>query len=863
MYSIKAIDRTGEEYYVYRDDLQDETLKLNSPKLDLTENAAGQLTFKMPPNNIGYDKIDRITTEFVVNKNGNEVWRGRIISIKEDFFKNKNVTCEGELALLNDTTQPQELYENITLKDLLNKFLTYHNQKVGDEKRFYIGEFDYDSSKSVTNSYDEVYTNYDTTFKAINEKILNNSYGYIYLTKSNSRRVINHRAYVNRPYGSQVINFGKNLLDFTKDYDATQFATVVLPLGARLENKYGINMSGIDGVQAYTTVEDVNGGSMYVVNQTAVDNFGWIETVVNFDDTDDEYELLDLARDYLNNIQYDTMTLEVSAVDLSYLDVDVEELKLSDRVRVVSQPHGLDRYFPITKISIPLDNPAGTTYTMGDEGIRSLTTRTVKTNVNLENEIRTIPTQEEILNNAKNNAGNLISAFTRGFITITQRDNGSNELYITENPVPIDYNADNPASGVEDINRYWRWNFKGLEFVNKTKNRAAGRNENASEVAITMDGEINANMITTGVLNAGIITAGVLKNKDWGKGLNKDIFYLDLDEGILNINATSLSIGGASAATKTDITTASSTAATNAVNNLTGAAIYKKLTDMGGTNQGIYALNGKYYINAGYIRAGTFTIGGNDYGNGYLIVKNASNYTTHQISVDGLTSYGMNYTMAAYGGNHQLANGKWEYAMNYQVKYGKAGYLSDYDSINIDETGKKTSNRLGNTYYSNYIGYYRTQYDSEPFAFIGLKGNRSLNTGYQDLVLQNNGYNVNIGSSRGVSIKGGSWFSIDGGGNSSISIYKDDLPYNMEYDSYGNYYNGYVFSISVELKLYSPDSVETDSNSTSKMTNESGLAIRLYSDRMRYRNGEVYGNVSSTNKILYLNGKTIDKINSL
>lgn len=756
MYSIKAVNRTGEEYYIYRDDLQDETLKLNSPKLDLTENSAGQLSFKMPPNNAGYDKIDRITTEFVVNRSGTEIWRGRIISIKEDFFKNKTVTCEGELAFLNDTTQPQELYEGISLESLLNTFLTNHNSKVDAKKRFYVGEFNYDTSKN-TNEYEEVYTNYDTTFKAITEKILSVSAGYIYLTKNASGRYINHRAYVNRPYGNQVINFGKNLLDFTKNYDATQFATVVLPLGARLENRYGINMSGIDGVQAYTTVEDVNGGSPYVVNNTAVNNFGWIETVVNFDDIDDEEELLEAAKEYLNDIQYDTMTLEVSAVDLNYLNVDTEQLKLSDRVRVISKPHGLDRYFPITKISIPLDNPANTTFTMGEEGVPSLSTRTVRTSVNLENEIRIIPTQEEILNNAKTNSSNLISSFTTGYITITQRDNNSNELYITETPIPKDFNADNPAV---NIDKYWRWNSKGLGYYNKNKT-------DLPQFAITMEGEIDANYITTGKLDAGVITAGILKNNQWDSG--KNVFYLDLENGILKMNADTLSIGGSSAATQAFANSAASSAATNAINNLSGTSIYQKLANAG---QGIYASGGNFYINAGYIMAGTLSLGGYNNQKGQLNIYDANGTLTHEMNNGGFISHGYNFNKSYY----------------YDVKYGKIGSLN--------EQYKSNDGRIiyASNIYSNFIGYYLTS-DINPFAYIGIRGSSSNTTKYQQLDIYNMESGIDILSKNSLYLRSYNNIVIDPNTNgklndlSSIILGNFDSPEASDPKNNGSNYN--------------------------------------------------------------------------
>ena len=59
-------------------------------------------------------------------------------------------------------------------------------------------------------------------------------------------------------------------------------------------------------------------------------------------------------------------TLEISAVDLHLLDVDVEALRIGDRVRVVSTPHGIDTVLQCTRIHLDLLNPVASKYTFGD-----------------------------------------------------------------------------------------------------------------------------------------------------------------------------------------------------------------------------------------------------------------------------------------------------------------------------------------------------------------------------------------------------------------------------------------------------------------------------------------------------------------
>ena len=155
---------------------------------------------------------------------------------------------------------------------------------------------------------------------------------------------------------SQTIQFGANLIDFTRSWDLTEFATVIVPLGARLDE------SPIEELDSYLTVEHAeNGdGSIYVKSDEAIEAYGWIEKTVRWDDVSDPDVLLEKAQEYLSELQFYNMQLELNALDLHYLNVDVEAVKLIDEIRVISRPHGLDRIFPVTELEIPLDRPEDT-----------------------------------------------------------------------------------------------------------------------------------------------------------------------------------------------------------------------------------------------------------------------------------------------------------------------------------------------------------------------------------------------------------------------------------------------------------------------------------------------------------------------
>lgn len=98
---------------IHDDDIYDESLRLSDPKLHLEVNSAGTLEFSITPDNVGYDKLVPMKTQFIVmrsdspEKNGTKqrneiIWFGRALSIDTDIYKVKSIHCEGGLSYLND-----------------------------------------------------------------------------------------------------------------------------------------------------------------------------------------------------------------------------------------------------------------------------------------------------------------------------------------------------------------------------------------------------------------------------------------------------------------------------------------------------------------------------------------------------------------------------------------------------------------------------------------------------------------------------------------------------------------------------------------------------------------------------------------
>ena len=498
MYSIYA-----DGACIYSDVFALESMKVLNPKLTMEDNAAGSLVMTLPPQNVGYSTIDRLTTDISVQKDGVELCSGRVLQENKDFYNNRVLYCEGELAFFNDSTQPPGEHAGLSVQAYMERLINVHNSKVPANRQFRLG-----AVTVVDTNYPTYYTNYEKTIAIFNSLV--EAYGgHLRVRRVNGVRYLDYlKDYPDTC--SQVIQFGTNLIDFTRKWDSTEFATVIVPLGNRLDD------SPIEALDAYLTVESVNQGSMYVQSDAAMAAYGWIEKTVTWDDVSDPAVLLEKAKEYLKDIQFDNMELELSALDLHYLDVDVEAVNLLDEIRVISFPHGLDRLFPVTKLEIPLDNPDQTQFKMGDTVQTGLTNVNNQTSAAILKKIEGLPKAHSLLKEAKENATHIMNMATTGYITITKGENGSEELII---------------SNVRDYTKatkLWKWNMNGFGYSND-----GGK---TFGLAMTMDGSIVADYITSGVLNADVIRAGVLK--DYGGN-----FSLDFTTGKLTMKKGSINIG--------------------------------------------------------------------------------------------------------------------------------------------------------------------------------------------------------------------------------------------------------------------------------------------------------------------------------
>jgi hypothetical protein len=453
-------------------DLRDEDLVLISPIVKIGEITAGSFEFSILPKHPHYEEVNELTSVITAYDGDEEIFCGRVVEITKDLYNRKKVICEGELAYFNDSIQRPARYQGLTVRGYLETLVNIHNQQVknqGIDKTFKVGAV----TVQDNNDYVYKYTNWESTLEVIKTDLLKTYGGYLRIRKENGVRYLDYLAdYPNT--NTQVIEFGSNLLDFTHDMVASDIVTAVIPIGARLED-----VTEVEGLDAYLTIKDVNGGVDYVYSQEAVKSYGWIFKTVKWDDVHVADNLLKKGKEYLSDIQFAQITLTVSAVDLHMLHVDMERIKVLDRIRVTSTPNGLDRFFPVSEMTIYLDKPSNNKLTLGTSYSKnSLSTKTESNITSIKDKIEELPKKSEILEEAKENASQLIHSATNGHVVTT-----ADEQLIMD------------TADKKTARKLWRWNLNGLGYSKTGYN-------GTYETAITMDGQIVGERLVGGSVDA-------------------------------------------------------------------------------------------------------------------------------------------------------------------------------------------------------------------------------------------------------------------------------------------------------------------------------------------------------------------------
>lgn len=359
MYQIVCDD------YVLHDSVIDE-LKVIGAKCSLEVNKTGSLTFQIASTHPYYDKIKKHTSEIKLYQDDRVLFCGRVLNDEITFENIKNIECEGELSYFLDSIQRGKEYhleggtENV-IETYLKDIVAIHNSQVDERKQFSVGLVNI----TDPNNYLYKISNYEDTLTILINKLLNVYGGYLVVRYSDGVKYLDYVDELTNVC-NQTIEFGKNIIDMTRYIKGEDIYTALIPLGATNETSGTTNTEETyEKRLTISSLPDSTDGTIkkvndYIYDSEAVEQWGWIWKVEKWDDVTVAENLLRKAKDELRNSIDATLTLDMTAIDLHLLDVDIDRINVGDRIQCISLPHNLNTILIVKSIEIDIDSPENT-----------------------------------------------------------------------------------------------------------------------------------------------------------------------------------------------------------------------------------------------------------------------------------------------------------------------------------------------------------------------------------------------------------------------------------------------------------------------------------------------------------------------
>ena len=307
------------------------------------------------------------------------------------------------------------------------------------------------------------------------------------------------RLYNNRGRNSGVsIRYGKNLMDLQQDENISNVVTGIYP--------YWLNS---EGELTELPEKIVNAPGTYDFTRISAIDFSG-----DFEEAPTEEQLRDRANDYIssNNVGVPTVSITVEFQPLEqteeYKDIALlERVNLCDTVNVEYSELGVSATAKCVKTTYDALKDKYISIELGDAK-----TNIADTIIQQQQEINEKPSVS-FLEQAVINATNWITGNKGGYVIFQRNADGQPyEILIMDKPE------------IEKAVKVWRWNQGGLGY-------SSNGYDGDYSTAITQDGAIVADFITTGTLQANLIKSGIIQSHD-GRA------YFNLDTG--QIAATQL-----------------------------------------------------------------------------------------------------------------------------------------------------------------------------------------------------------------------------------------------------------------------------------------------------------------------------------
>lgn len=290
------------------------------------------------------------------------------------------------------------------------------------------------------------------------------------------------------------IAYGKNLLGIEVEGRIDDVVTRIMPIGLnelKLPEKY------VDSP---------------LINSYAFPRIKTVNVQIGINEETTEAQALQLMRDYCNDLY------SINKIDLPYESITADllllenteeyksfsnllEVKLGDTVGCTDNPLNLSFNAKVVRIKKDVLTDNNTEVELGQikKGFVSVTEDIIR---KIANEFQNATSDLQL---AVSNATELLTSAMGGYVL-----KRAGELLIMD--------TEDPSTAT----KVWRFNLNGLGYSSNGIN-------GPYELAMTMDGVINADFITAGTMSASLVKAGVLSSHD-------NSMYINLDDNSFNFN---------------------------------------------------------------------------------------------------------------------------------------------------------------------------------------------------------------------------------------------------------------------------------------------------------------------------------------
>ncbi|MCP8847900.1 phage tail protein [Latilactobacillus curvatus] len=386
MYRVTVRDGwDGTEHTIHSENLND--TKLLTAKIMRDIDAIDSFQFSISPESPYYNDFKGMTTfvKVTIPKRNQVLFEGRVLPTTDSMATsgefNKEITCEGLLAFLHDSTQDYYALANNDLKSFLQHMIDVHNRQVDAFKKIKLGQV------TVTSPSDNVYKSIDdskTTYETIKDKLITKYGGEIRLRHEPDGLYLDYMPEI-AIQSNQEIRLASNLLSIKRSIDPSAMYSIIKPLGARAETTTQANEGDSEISQPRLTIETVNAGSPFLVSQKLVDQIGRVVHPEVWDDVKVTSILKSKGQAMLDSQRLIKEQFQVSAVDLSLLtDKTIDTFEAGNYHRTINPLMGINERLRIVGQSLDLCNPLSSTLSIGD---KLLSQEDYESAIKLKNEV--------------------------------------------------------------------------------------------------------------------------------------------------------------------------------------------------------------------------------------------------------------------------------------------------------------------------------------------------------------------------------------------------------------------------------------------------------------------------------------------